>query len=165
MDMNQTNPCFVCKPSELHKTADLTTVKKKALDLAIIILKTWNPGEEQKKVIVKTWYHPRPKTHDPMATQFTVKHEQNIDRSGNYIKLFDCKLKQAAMYGESPNNIVFGPDTCGPSTKKALVIFEHNNKNHLITDNINPADALAKETFNLKKPPTPPPMVTPTSMP
>ena len=59
MDMNQTNPCFACKPSELNKTADLTTVKKKAMDLAIIIVKTWNPGEEQKKaaepaVIVKT---------------------------------------------------------------------------------------------------------------
>ena len=69
------------------------------------------------------------------------------------------------MYGESPYNVVFGPDTCGPGTKKAHVIFEDKSKNHLIANNVNPADALAKKTFNLKMPPMPLPTVTPTSTP
>ena len=44
-----------------------------------------------------------------------MKHEQTIDGSCNYIKLFGCKLNQANMHGESPYNVVFGP-----STKKVL---------------------------------------------
>ena len=45
-----------------------------------------------------------------MVIQFTVKHEQNIDCGGDHIKLFDCKLDQAAMYGELPYNVMFGLD-------------------------------------------------------
>ena len=56
----------------------------------------------------------------PLVIQFTVKHEQNIDCGGGYIKLFDCKLDQADMHGESPYNIMFGPDICGPGTKRSM---------------------------------------------
>ena len=31
----------------------------------------------------------------PLVVQFTVKHEQNIDCGGGYVKLFDCPLDQA----------------------------------------------------------------------
>ena len=55
------------------------------------------------------------------------------------------------MYGESSYNVVFSPDTCGPGTKKAHVIFKDKSKNHLIADNVNPADALTKKTFELKQ--------------
>lgn len=50
--------------------------------------------------------------------QFSVKHEQDIDCGGGYIKVFDCKLQQTDMHGESPYEIMFGPDICGPGTKK-----------------------------------------------
>ena len=36
------------------------------------------------------------------------------------------------MHEENPYNIMFGPDICGPGTKKVQVIFEHKGKNHLI---------------------------------
>ena len=68
----------------------------------------------------------------PLVIQFTVKHEQNIDCGGGYVKLFDCKLNQADMHGDSPYNVMFGPDICGPGTKKVHVIFSHKGKNHLI---------------------------------
>ena len=58
-----------------------------------------------------------PKT---LEQEKAVKHEQTIDGGCDYIKLFDCKLDQADMHGESPYNVVFGPDICGPSTKKVL---------------------------------------------
>lgn len=53
-----------------------------------------------------------------LVIQFTVKHEQDIDCGGGYIKVFDCKLDQKDMHGESPYEIMFGPDICGPGTKK-----------------------------------------------
>lgn len=71
-----------------------------------------------------------------LVIQFTVKHEQNIDCGGGYVKLFDCSLDQKDMHGESPYNIMFGPDICGPGTKKVHVIFNHEGKNLLIKKEI-----------------------------
>merc|ERR1712107_597399 len=81
-------------------------------------------------------FPPMSNVDKPLVIQFTVKHEQNIDCGGGYIKLFDCKLEQTDMHGESPYNIMFGPDICGPGTKKVHVIFNHKEKNHLIKKDI-----------------------------
>ena len=48
----------------------------------------------------------------PLVLQFTVKHEQNIDCGGGYVKLFDCSLPQADMHGDSPYLIMFGNCVC-----------------------------------------------------
>merc|ERR1719402_2101287 len=71
-----------------------------------------------------------------LVVQFTVKHEQNIDCGGGYVKLFPSDLDQAAMHGDSPYNIMFGSDICGPGTKKVHVIFNYKGKNHLIKKEI-----------------------------
>ncbi|KAK3566324.1 hypothetical protein QTP86_032356 [Hemibagrus guttatus] len=71
-----------------------------------------------------------------LVVQFTVKHEQSIDCGGGYIKLFPSSLKQEEMHGESTYNIMFGPDICGPGTKKVHVIFNYKGKNHLINKDI-----------------------------
>jgi len=85
----------------------------------------------------------------PLVIQFTVKHEQNIDCGGGYIKLFDCKLDQADMHGESPYNIMFGPDICGPGTKKVHVIFTYKGKNHLIKKDIRCKDDVYTHLYTL----------------
>ncbi|KAF7987791.1 hypothetical protein HCN44_003654 [Aphidius gifuensis] len=72
----------------------------------------------------------------PLVIQFSVKHEQSIDCGGGYVKVFDCSLNQKDMHGESPYHIMFGPDICGPGTKKVHVIFSHNGKNLLINKDI-----------------------------
>uniref|UniRef100_A0A8C0Y0C7 Calreticulin n=1 Tax=Cyprinus carpio carpio TaxID=630221 RepID=A0A8C0Y0C7_CYPCA len=72
----------------------------------------------------------------PFVIQFTVKHEQSIDCGGGYIKLFPSDLKQEDMHGDSTYNIMFGPDICGPGTKKVHVIFNYKGKNHLINKDI-----------------------------
>ena len=41
--------------------------------------------------------------------------------------LFDCKLDQADMHGDSPHNVMFGPDICG-STKRTHVILHSFDK-------------------------------------
>ncbi|EGG21118.1 calreticulin [Cavenderia fasciculata] len=66
-----------------------------------------------------------------LVVQFTVKHEQRIDCGGAYIKLLPDTLDQANFGGDSPYYIMFGPDICGMS-KKTHLIFNYNDKNHLI---------------------------------
>eukprot|EP00049_Salpingoeca_infusionum_P017200 m.352114 g.352114 ORF g.352114 m.352114 type:complete len:384 (+) comp16445_c0_seq1:87-1238(+) len=68
--------------------------------------------------------------------QFIVKHEQNIDCGGGYVKIFPASLDQEAMNGDSPYNVMFGPDICGPGTRKVHVIFEYNGENYLVNKNI-----------------------------
>ncbi|NXU96206.1 CALR protein, partial [Cettia cetti] len=99
-----------------------------------------------------------------LVVQFTVKHEQNIDCGGGYVKLFPASLNQEDMHGDSEYNIMFGgcpssssapsgwsqplsltlcaplfppgPDICGPGTKKVHVIFNYKGKNVLINKDI-----------------------------
>jgi len=71
-----------------------------------------------------------------LVLQFTVKHEQNIDCGGGYVKLFDDSVDPADFHGETEYQIMFGPDICGPGTKKVHVIFNYKGKNHLIKKEI-----------------------------
>jgi calreticulin len=84
-----------------------------------------------------------------LVIQFTVKHEQNIDCGGGYVKLFDCALDQKDMNGDSPYNIMFGPDICGPGTKKVHVIFAHKGKNLLIKKEIRCKDDVFTHLYTL----------------
>merc|ERR1712088_242730 len=85
----------------------------------------------------------------PLVIQFTVKHEQNIDCGGGYAKIFDCSLDQKDMHGDSPYQIMFGPDICGPGTKKVHVIFNHKEKNHLITKEVRCKDDVFTHLYTL----------------
>jgi len=84
-----------------------------------------------------------------LVIQFTVKHEQNIDCGGGYVKLFDCSLDQKDMHGESPYEIMFGPDICGPGTKKVHVIFSYKGKNILINKEIRCKDDVYTHLYTL----------------
>lgn len=81
--------------------------------------------------------------------QFTVKHEQNIDCGGGYVKIFNCALNQEDMHGESPYEIMFGPDICGPGTKKVHVIFSYKGKNLLINKEIRCKDDVYTHAYTL----------------
>lgn len=71
-----------------------------------------------------------------LVLQFSVKHEQNIDCGGGYIKLFPADLVPDKMNGDSPYHIMFGPDICGPGTKKVHVILTYKGKNLLTKKDI-----------------------------
>merc|ERR1712139_700795 len=62
-----------------------------------------------------------------LVIQFTVKHEQDIDCGGGYLKL--GAFEPEKFEGSSEYNIMFGPDICGSSTKKTHVIFNYKGKN------------------------------------
>jgi len=71
-----------------------------------------------------------------LVLQYSVKHEQRIDCGGGYVKLMPSGVDQANFNGDSPYNIMFGPDICGSSTKKTHLIFNYKGKNHLIKKDI-----------------------------
>jgi len=84
-----------------------------------------------------------------LVVQFSVKHEQNIDCGGGYVKLFPSTLKQTEMTGDSEYNIMFGPDICGSSTKKVHVIFQYKGKNLLIKKEIRCKDDVDTHVYTL----------------
>merc|ERR1739844_885295 len=106
-------------------------------------------SQDAKFYALSAEFKPFSNVDKPLVIQFTVKHEQNIDCGGGYVKLFDCKLDQADMHGDSPYNVMFGPDICGPGTKKVHVIFEHKGKNHLIKKDIRCKDDVFTHLYTL----------------
>merc|ERR1711990_1313823 len=106
-------------------------------------------SQDAKFYALSSEFKPFSNKDKPLVVQFTVKHEQNIDCGGGYAKLFDCSLDQANMHGDSPYHIMFGPDICGPGTKKVHVIFNHKDKNHLIKKDIRCKDDVFTHLYTL----------------
>lgn len=93
-------------------------------------------SEDARFYALSTKFPPFSTEGKDLVVQFTVKHEQNIDCGGGYVKVFDCSLKEEDLHGETPYRLMFGPDICGPGTKKVHVILNHKDKNHLINKDI-----------------------------
>merc|ERR1711871_852071 len=64
-----------------------------------------------------------------LVIQYSVKHEQDIDCGGGYLKIAPSYAQGEKFTGDSKYNIMFGPDICGSSTKKTHVIFNYKGKN------------------------------------
>lgn len=77
-------------------------------------------------------------TGKDLVVQFQVKHEQDLDCGGGYIKVIPASSgsKMADFGGDTPYSIMFGPDICGYSTRKVHVIFTYKGKNYLIKKDI-----------------------------
>jgi len=84
-----------------------------------------------------------------LVVQFTVKHEQDIDCGGGYVKVFGSDLDQKDMHGDSAYKIMFGPDICGYSTKKVHVIFNYKGKNLLTKKEIRCKDDTLSHLYTL----------------
>jgi calreticulin len=85
----------------------------------------------------------------PLVVQFQVKHEQDIDCGGGYVKVYGKDLNQKDMFGDSEYMMMFGPDICGPGTKKVHVIFNYKGKNHLIKKEIRCKDDVLSHVYTL----------------
>jgi len=73
-----------------------------------------------------------------LVIQFSVKHEQNIDCGGGYVKLVPSGFDPKEFKGgekETAYNVMFGPDICG-ATKKVHLILNKKGTNHLIKKNV-----------------------------
>ena len=65
-----------------------------------------------------------------LVIQYSVKHEQNLDCGGAYLKLMPGgkDFSGASFGGDSPYAVMFGPDVCGSSNKKTHVILHSFKK-------------------------------------
>lgn len=63
-----------------------------------------------------------------LVIQYSVKHEQNLDCGGAYIKLLPGDVDQVKFGGDTPYSVMFGPDICGSSNKRTHVILHSNPK-------------------------------------
>jgi len=72
-----------------------------------------------------------------LVLQFSVKNEQDLDCGGGYIKLMG-DIDQSKFGGDTPYQVMFGPDICGPSNRRTHVIFNYppKNDNLLITNDV-----------------------------
>ncbi|GFS66332.1 calreticulin [Nephila pilipes] len=98
---------------------------------------------------LSTKFEPFSNKNKAVIFQFTVKHEQSIDCGGGYIKVFDCSLDPKDLHGETPYLVMFGPDICGPGTKKVHVIFNYKGKNLLINKEIRCKDDVYTHVYTL----------------
>jgi calreticulin len=85
-----------------------------------------------------------------LVVQFSVKHEQEIDCGGAYVKLLG-DMDQSKFGGDTPYQIMFGPDICGPSNRKTHVIFHYppKNDNLLIKDEVRTETDQSSHLFTL----------------
>ncbi|RIB11470.1 Calreticulin family-domain-containing protein [Gigaspora rosea] len=67
-------------------------------------------------------------TDKDLVVQYSVKHEQNIDCGGGYVKLLPSEFDALSFKGESLYNIMFGPDICGMN-RKVHFIVHHKGEN------------------------------------
>lgn len=76
-----------------------------------------------------------------LVIQYTVKHEQDLDCGGAYIKLLPGgkKFDSKKFGGDTPYSVMFGPDICGSSNRKTHVILHSNQKdeNLLVKKEVN----------------------------
>jgi len=84
-----------------------------------------------------------------LVIQYQVKFPQKIDCGGGYLKLGPGPFPGEGFHGDTEYNIMFGPDYCGPSTRKVHVIFNYKGKNHLIKKTITPKDDTLTHLYTL----------------
>jgi len=83
---------------------------------------------------------------------YTVKHEQNLQCGGAYIKLLKKGYEPKKFQGgekETEYAIMFGPDLCGTSTRRTQVIFNYNGKKDGKLNNLQCKDQGKIETDRL----------------
>jgi calreticulin len=72
-----------------------------------------------------------------LVVQFSVKHQQNIDCGGGYLKVLPEGTDLANFNGDSAYNIMFGPDICGAGHRIVHFILNKKGENRLIKRNVN----------------------------
>jgi len=92
-------------------------------------------GEDSRFFGISTSFEPFSNNGKDLVIQYQMKHEQNIDCGGGYIKV-GPKPKKMEEFGDPTEYfLMFGPDQCG-STKRIHVILNYKGKNVLRTQDL-----------------------------
>lgn len=117
---------------------------------------TWKPEEQRGKLVRTAGVHGDDSYHgvqtsqdarfytyaakiDPpfsskgkdIVIQYTVKHEQNLDCGGNYLKFLKSGDDLESFNGDTAYNVMFGPDWCGSGHRRIHAIVEKDGTNYL----------------------------------
>jgi len=106
-------------------------------------------SEDNRFYGISAGFHKFSNKGKDLVLQYQVKFPQKIDCGGGYLKFGPSPVPGAEFHGETPYNIMFGPDFCGPSTRKVHVIFTYKGKNHLIKRAISPKDDTLTHLYTL----------------
>jgi len=70
----------------------------------------------------------------PLVLQYSVKHEQNLDCGGAYLKLLPGgnAFDSAGFGGDTPYAIMFGPDICGSNKRTHVILQDHAKSENLL---------------------------------
>jgi calreticulin len=70
----------------------------------------------------------------PLVLQYSVKHEQNLDCGGAYLKLLPGgdSFESASFGGDAPYSIMFGPDICGSNKRTHVILQDHEKSENLL---------------------------------
>jgi len=75
-------------------------------------------------------------TDRPLIVQYQVKHDKEPRCGGAFLKV-GPSLEDPKHFGDpTPFHIMFGPDTCGPSSKRTQLIFAREGRAELKTDDL-----------------------------
>jgi calreticulin len=87
--------------------------------------------EDAKFFGISTEFEPFSNEGKDLVLQFQVKHEQDIECGGGYMKL-GPKPDDLSEFGDPTKYyIMFGPDQCGTGSKRVHLIFHYKGKNIL----------------------------------
>ncbi|KAI8587561.1 Calreticulin/calnexin [Geranomyces variabilis] len=76
-------------------------------------------------------------TNSTFVLQYSVKFERGSNCAGGYVKILPPGVDVARLNGETPYNIMFGPDICGPD-QKVHFIMNYDKENRMIQGEIPP---------------------------
>jgi len=92
-------------------------------------------GEDARFYGISTEFTPFSNKGKDLVLQYQMKHEQDIECGGGYIKV-GPKPEDLAAFGDPTDYyFMFGPDQCG-GTKRIHVILNYKGKNHLKKEDI-----------------------------
>lgn len=83
-----------------------------------------------------------------LVFQYEVKFEEGPGCGGGYVKLLPSGFDQKNFNGDTPYNVMFGPDFCG-TTKRVHVIFNYKGQNFLIKKEISPKHDKLSHVYTL----------------
>ncbi|CAJ0587527.1 unnamed protein product, partial [Mesorhabditis spiculigera] len=63
-----------------------------------------------------------------LIVQFTVKHEQELDCGGGYIKIMPSTIDQHQFNDKTPYHVMFGPDICNSRKDLQVIINQHGRQ-------------------------------------
>jgi len=84
-----------------------------------------------------------------LVFQFQIRHPQDLDCGGGYVKLLGDDFEPKDFKGETGYKVMFGPDICG-YTKRTHVIIQHEGENKLRTNDVECESSLYSTVYRLE---------------